>query len=308
MLIRQKIILKLLKAKGGSCSKLELTKLSFLLSENGLSEQLKTFYEFVPYKFGPHSFTMAHELRNLVKDGCIKSTDSEIIELTDKGKKLAVASLEPRLSRDIELLEQHHGGMKQNQLLDFVYKKYPWFTANSHFPEKRKAVIATVPCANYTIGYQSFQVDGLLNKLLQSGIRLLIDTRSNPVSRRYGFHKSSLSSLAENVGIKYLHEPEAGIPSLWRQDLNSESEYKALFLKYEKEILGKDKSLIKRLASLMTEQPTALLCRESDAHHCHRSSLAKALSKQNKLPSIELSSPETPEDMPLFKFNNILMK
>lgn len=307
MLTRQKILLKLLADRQGSCSKLELAKLAFLLANEGKSDQLKTFYEFVPYKFGPYSFTMAHELKTLVKEGCIESAELDVTKLTQKGKRLSSLAMDARLSRDIELINQSYGDLKQSKLLEFVYDKYPWFTVNSQFPKKRKAKIASAKCANYAIGYQSYQVDGLLNKLMEAGIQMLVDTRSNPVSRRYGYHKSSLSQLSKLVGIEYRHCPEVGVPSSWRQDIETESEYEALFERYEKEILCAERESIASLSQIMTNQPSALLCRESDALHCHRSRLADALKKLNKLPVIELCIPESISEAPLFKFNKILL-
>ncbi len=307
MLNRQKILLRLLGDNGGQFSKLQLTKLSFLLAQEGRSEQLKTFYEFVPYKYGPYSFTLTHELGSLVKEGLIIISDNEQVELTVKGKKLCRQALEVRLSRDIELLNQNYKSFEQNKLIDFVYDKYPWFTANSQFPSKRKAKKVAAKCVNYTIGYQAFQVDGLLNRLLECGIKCLIDTRSNPISRRYGFHKSSLSKLSELVGIKYEHRPEVGIPSSWRQELHTDNEYKILFKRYEAEILKEAKDSVKWLADTMRQEPTVLLCRETLAKHCHRTVLARQLHEINNLEIVDLTPPEEEQNQPLIKFNRILL-
>lgn len=308
MLNRQKVLLRLLGDHDGHCSKLELTKLAFLLAQEGRSEQLSTFYEFVPYKFGPYSFTLAHELGSLSKEGLVSVSEEEQIELTAKGKKLWRQALEVRLARDVELLHQNYGHIDQKKLIDLVYEKYPWFTANSQFPNKRKAKKIVVEKANYTIGYQSFQVDGLLNRLLESGIKSLIDTRSNPVSRRYGFHKSSLSKLSGLVGIKYEHCPEVGVPSSWRQELQTDGEYKILFKRYEGEVLDEIKDSVERLAEAMKAEPSVLLCRESLPTHCHRTVLAKRLSIINGLETIDLTPLEEKPDQPLVKFNQILLK
>lgn len=307
MLTRQKILLRLLGDNDGQCSKLQLTKLSFLLAREGRSDHLKTFYEFVPYKFGPYSFTLAHELGSLSKEGLVSMTEENQIELTAKGKKLSKQTLEVRLSRDIELLHQNYSNIEQKKLIDLVYKKFPWFTANSQFPSKRKARKVTAKFVNYTIGYQAFQVDGLLNRLLESGIKCLIDTRSNPISRRYGFHKSTLSKLSDLVGIKYEHHPEVGIPSSWRQELHTDNEYKILFKRYESEILKEAKGSVKSLAAAMKEEPTALLCRESLARHCHRTVLAKRLQEINNLEIVDLTPTDEEQNQPLIKFNCILL-
>jgi uncharacterized protein (DUF488 family) len=290
MLTRQKILLQILVKADGQCTKIELTKLSFLLAKEGRSEQLKTFYEFVPYLFGPYSFTLNHELEHLVRSGFIKLPDENIIELTAFGKKNAPSEHDPRLLRDFELLQMNYLRLSQSKLVDRVYEKYPWFTLNSKSTEKRKVTKKLATCANYTIGYQTFQVDGLLNRLLESGISKLIDTRSNPISRRYGFHKSSLSRFCQNVGLQYEHLPQLGIPSSWRQELNSEKAYIALFDRYEKEILAKEKNFVADVANNMLKSPTALLCQEAEPVHCHRTRLAKTLESLNRLPIVELGA------------------
>jgi len=288
MLTRQKILLRILADTGGKCTKIQLTKLSFLLANEGRSDQLKTFYEFLPYLFGPYSFTLNHEIDTLVRFGYIKLPEENDIELTTIGKKASRLNSDPRLDRDFELLHTSYGSLNQNVLLTRVYEKYPWFTANSKTVNKRKATIEPAICANYTIGYQTFQVDGLLNHLMHCGIAKLIDTRSNPISRRFGFHKSTLMRLCQSVGLRYEHIQELGVPSSWRQELETESAYNALFQRYEREILLKQEKILTEVASNMKTGPTALLCREADPVHCHRSHLASKLQTLNNLAVIDL--------------------
>jgi len=67
MLIRQKVILSLIDQMGnqspsgnhGKVSRLQLVKWAFLLENE---RKMKTFYQFVPYHYGPFSFTLYHEL------------------------------------------------------------------------------------------------------------------------------------------------------------------------------------------------------------------------------------------------------
>ncbi len=267
---------------------MQLAKLSFLLAREGRSDQLKTFYEFVPYLYGPYSFTLNHELDNLVRYGLLLLPTDEKLELTKEGQKAVGNKLDARLLRDLELLEKNYGRLDQSSLVDEVYKKYPWFTLNSSNKRKRNAAQIEAPCANYTIGYQGFQVDGLLNRLLETGIKTLVDTRSNPISRRYGYHKSTLLKLCQKVGIKYEHLPELGIPSDWRQDLESELAYSVLFERYEKSVLGTQEEVISKLSERVLTTPTAFLCRESNPCECHRSRLAGALQKLNGLPIVDI--------------------
>lgn len=290
MLIRQKAMLRLLASGGGNYNRLELMKLCFLLQKEGRSDNLKTFYEFVPYLYGPHSFTLSHELQNLEKEGLIQLNDPEIVSLTAKGIKRAGEPLATSLVIDLVNLKKKYGKLDQNSLISEVYKNHPWFTLNSKFPQKRKAKFQAAQPANYTIGYQSFQVDGLFNHLLEKGVRRIFDTRSNPISRRFGFHKSTLGRISEKLGIEYEHVPELGVPSDWRQDLVTDSEYRELFEKYETVILAREKKLLKLLAEKMTSLPSVLLCREASERNCHRSILSSKLKWLNGLEVIDISS------------------
>ena len=66
---------------------------------------------------------------------------------------------------------------------------------------------------------------------------LLCDVRRNPLSRKYGFSKSTLSKACGNVGIRYEHLPELGIASEQRQELTTQADYDALFEVYERKDL-----------------------------------------------------------------------
>ena len=290
MLTRQKILLRLLSDSGGIATRTRLVKLAFLLSKQGKSTGLQTFYEFLPYLYGPYSFTLDHELDCLVRSCMISSTSSGKLEITTAGCEVVQKKLESGLLHDIEQLKNTAGKLDQNSLVEMVYGEFPWFTINSANPTKKKVQKIKAKAANYTVGYQGYQVDGLLNVLLESGIEQLIDTRYNPVSRRYGFHKSTLSILCGKLGINYTHVPQAGVPSSWRQELETEQSYKVLFQRYEHEVLDCQCSLLDKLAMQMNEIPSVLLCREQDCHYCHRSRLAKRLATLNGLPIVELTA------------------
>jgi len=288
MLKRQKILLQLLANSSRDISRTRLTKLAFLLSQLGKSDYLRTFYEFLPYLYGPYSFTLNHELDNLLRTNMIAFNDQDRIHLTVAGREQIKNMDEPQFSIDLKLLKSEYDALGQSLFMETVYKQFPWFTVNSQKPLMQKTK-TTTSCANYTIGYQTHQVDGLLNCLLEQGIEQLIDTRLNPVSRVYGFHKSTLSSLCKKIGIAYVHVPQVGVPSSWRQELETEEAFRNLFKRYEIEILDRQKSILMELAKKMTLKPSTLMCMELEHDHCHRSRLAARLSKINGLPICELN-------------------
>jgi uncharacterized protein (DUF488 family) len=285
MFSRQRAILRLLENEGGTASRLRLVKLAFLLSREK-SAPSTGVYEFLPYRRGPFSFTLYHDLRTLGSDGWV--TESEHDVKLAQAPHSETAGLDRPLRDMIDGVSNSFRSMSTSELVDRVYATHPWFTMNAEAVHKRAVVRPAAAPAVYTVGYEGIMVDGLLNLLLQAGIRRLIDVRSNPIARRYGFHKSTLNRLCEDVEIEHLHLPTLGIPSAWRTDLDSQASYNQLFLRYEHEILPAQQSVIANVARLQFKKPSALMCMEADHTCCHRSRLAACVSRQTDLPIKEL--------------------
>jgi uncharacterized protein (DUF488 family) len=285
MLKRQLILLKFIESAGGSVSRLQLVKLSFLFAHEMKFEKFDSFYQFVPYKYGPFSFGLYHELDGLIDQGFLSSENSYQIVL-GQSNQTAKSRLEPALGRAAEYISWKYGNLSNEELIDVVYSRYPWFTINSDKKELRGVKAPQADCAIFTAGYESLQVDGFLNMLLQAGVKKIIDVRRNPISRNYGFHKSTLSGLSKKLHIKYLHIPEAGIPSVWRTDLSSFSDYQRLFERYEQEIIKPE--MVSHIADLMLEEPSVLVCMEADPNYCHRTRLAKHINNLTGLDIINL--------------------
>jgi len=107
------------------------------------------------------------------------------------------------------------------------------------------------------------------------------------ISRRFGFHKSTLSKICRNLDIEYHHFPELGIPSTLRTSLNTKEDYSGLFRKY-KNIIAKENKVIKQVTRLIETKPSVLACMEADFHLCHRKPLGKIIAKKTELPIIDL--------------------
>lgn len=285
MLKRQQIILKIIESAGRSISRLQLVKLSFLFANEIIFGKPDSFYQFVPYKYGPFSFSLYHEIENLINQQFIIKINEQDLMLGE-GFDSSVLKMDPVLDKAIDYICRKYGDFSNNELLCAVYNRYPWFTLNSAKEESRKVAPVQAKIAVYTAGYESLQVDGFLNMLLKAGIKKIIDVRYNPVARRFGFHKSTLGRLSHNLGIKYVHLPENGIPSEWRANLNSLSDYERLFDRYEQEIISEEK--VKKTAGLMTEEPSVLVCKEADPRYCHRTRLARHINNLTGLNIIDL--------------------
>jgi hypothetical protein len=265
----------------------------FLLSQETFLGQDDTFYDFLPHKFGPYSFALNRELEALIFQGYIReqhSGSTNTYTVTELGSK-EQRTVDPDTSRAVRFIFEKYGKQGLKQLLRDVYFRYPWFSTRSeldnlipqHAPEKPVAAPAV-----YTIGYEERSIDGFFDKLLRAGIRVILDVRANPISRKYGFAKSSLNTISGKVGLAYEHWPQLGISSKKRQGVETPAEFKQLFGYYERDILPNAKTDVKKIADLMKQTPSVLLCMERCAHDCHRSRLAKVVSEASGLSVVDL--------------------
>jgi uncharacterized protein (DUF488 family) len=286
MINRQRTLLQLIQLEGGKISKLRLFKLAFLLRDSAKESPAASLYEFLPYQYGPYSFTLNHELRSMERDGWLRILDTEIVSA--RPFESETSKLEKSLASVIESLVASFKGTSTDELISDVYKRFPWYTARAKSAGRRAATVPTAANAVYTVGYEGLMLDGLLDLLLRNGIKQLVDVRCNPVARRFGFHKSTLDRHCRDLGLSYVHLPQLGIPSSWRQDLSDLKTYERLFTRYEDEILPAQAAWVEKACELLKEKPSAFMCMEADALCCHRTRLARLLAKQTGLPLKEL--------------------
>ena len=290
MFNRQKTLLFMIDRLGGLVDRLKLTKLCFLLSREAPNRGGDSFYQFVPYQYGPFSFTLYHEVGSLVRDGLLSEPDRHHWTLTPAARK-TLTGLPNHLGIDVLWAVEQYGRFSSRALPDLVYRKYPWFTINSQDVSKRLEEQPVADFAVYTIGYEKLLVDSFLNRLLKAGIRTLIDVRANPVSRQYGYHRSTLTKLCKSLAIEYRHYPELGVPSNYRANLETLEDYEDLFHRYREEMLPQRTSTLEEVSTLVKRKPSALMCMEADPAFCHRSGLAKNIAQQSSLPTVNLGWP-----------------
>lgn len=289
MLRRQKIILAMLDNAGNPLHQTKFVKLAFLLSQETEVRNDATFYRFVPYHYGPFSFALYRELEALVRQSyVVKDEDGLRLDpsMATETRRLVRALPGPARAA-VDHVTSRYGAKAQNSLLRDVYARYPWFATKTERKDLLPATLPpspSAPPAIYTIGYEGDSIDGFFDRILRAGIRGIADVRANPVSRKYGFALSSLSGIAEKLGINYRHYPELGIPSGHRADLNSFASYQRLLDRYERSMLPKQADAVASLAGVAASEATALLCVETDVRCCHRSRLADAVSSVSGLP------------------------
>jgi len=281
---RQRLLLTMLDAIGAPVGNTDFQKLLFLYTQ---TEQTPS-YEFVPYKFGGFSFTSYADKRRLAEAGMLTDDDQQW-ELTPAGRALARKQAVLPLVVGKFCREHHH--LRGNSLIAEQYRRFPYYAMRSEIVEKvlpdaaeRKAVAkARPPQAQpglVTLGYEGRSLEAYLNVLLRNSVTLLCDVRRNPISRKYGFSKSTLSKACEGVGIRYEHLPELGIASDERQELVTQADYDALFAEYERKSLPQQGAALAKIRGWIGQgERVALTCYEAQSCQCHRHCVAEALER-----------------------------
>ena len=281
MFYRRKLILALLEAFGNRLEKINLQKLIFILTQR----QLKTVYDFIPYKYGSYSYSLNADLIAMCSQGFI-TEDNTSFEKKDKRNYLLDLNKKDReLVNQIALLFKNQDA---NALMKYTYVHYPYYAINSVVAERllskvqMEKVLSQKTSADsivlYTIGYEGISLEAYLNKLLKNNIKVLVDVRNNPLSQKYGFSKSQLIKYCNSLNIEYTHFAELGIQSEERKDLITQEDYDILFDSYREKTLSKTITSQNQILKLLVEKKRiALTCFEANICQCHRKYLSEAI-------------------------------
>src|SRR6266568_3064223 len=270
---RQWLLLTLLDAFGEPVSHTDFQKLLFLYTRE--CEATPT-YEFVPYRFGAFSFTSYADKRKLIAEGLL-AEDDQNWRLTDAGREAArKQAVEPL---GVAGVCRRHSNLRGNALIIEQYRRYPYYATRSQILDKLQLEPQTLtriaaatpkqqPAGLVTIGYEGRSLEGYLNELLGAGVTLLCDVRRNPLSRKYGFSKGTLSKACEGVGIRYEQ----------RQELDTRADYDALFAEHERQSLPQQRPTLEKIRGwVAVGERVALTCFERLPEQCHRHRVAEAL-------------------------------
>jgi len=280
---RQKALLALLESFNGKLSRTDLQKLMFLYIQEFSSIE---HYAFIPYYFGAFSYEMYKDLSTLERYRLLNSSNN-YIEIITNGFMDDI-SIEEK--QNIINFSRKYKNFKGNELIGYVYNKYPYYAIKSKIANKfisNKKLESYKPLGNqsalYTIGYEGKKFEKYLNELIQDDIKVLVDVRKNAHSMKYGFSKKTLQNAVENLGIKYIHIPNLGIESENRQRLQTKADYDLLFEEYAKTFKNKidDMQTLKNLID--NEQRVAITCFEKDVNYCHRGVIAQKMKSSFKI-------------------------
>jgi len=283
---RQKHLLALVNALGGEVGGLDFQKLLLLYC---LEMEASPSYDFVPYKFGGFSFTSYADKRSLIGKGLL-ADENRIWKLTPEGRVVPITvSILAAMSR----FAKHHAGLRGDALISEVYRRHPYYAIRSEIAEQvlagDKAALKAIATARpskgspglCTIGYEGRTLEGFLNALIRDEVTVLCDVRQNPMSRKYGFSKSTLQKSCEGVGIRYEHLPKLGIASENRRELKTQKDYNTLFDAYAHVSLPKQLHVLKKIMSWIDKgERVALTCYERLPEQCHRTCVAKELERR----------------------------
>ena len=128
LLARQRQVLRLLDALGGSLGKLDFQKLLFLYCQE-LSSGAP--YDFVPYKFGAFSFTSYADRRKLIDRGLLVD-DEHMWKLTDDGRSVVGLNGDVLLS---DFARRYHT-LRGDKLVAYAYRRFPFFATRSQIAEQ----------------------------------------------------------------------------------------------------------------------------------------------------------------------------
>ncbi len=283
---RQKSLLALVDSLGGDVGALDFQKLLFLYCRE---VETTPSYEFVPYRYGGFSFTSYADKRRLVEQGLL-ADEERWWKLTPAGQQAATVG--PMVRMRMDQFSKRHAKLRGDALVAEAYRRHPFHAIRSEMAGRvlagdapaLSAIQAARPAAGVpglcTIGYEGSSLEGYLNRLLHAGVTLLCDVRRNPLSRKYGFSKSTLAKACDGVGIRYEHLPELGIASEERQELHTRADYDALFAAYARENLPRQIEALKKIGSwVQGGERVALTCFEKLPEQCHRHCVAEALAR-----------------------------
>ena len=121
-----------------------------------------------------------------------------------------------------------------------------------------------------TIGFTRTTAEGFFERLLESGVKRVVDVRLHNTSQLAGFAKfDDLAYFLKKIGgIDYMHQPllapTDAMLKAYKKEKGDWDAYEARFM-----TLMAERQIENFLGPEMLDR-TCLLCSEATPHHCHR--------------------------------------
>ena len=223
----------------------------------------------------------------MYKKGQLKDENKSLSKIDKKNYLAVLSEMDKKL---IQSIYQQFLNSSGDDLMRYTYTNYPYTAINSETAERllTKQQLSQVNLCRpafketrlFTIGYEGISLEEYLNRLIKNDIKILVDVRRNALSMKFGFSKNQLKDYCDKLGIEYMHIPEVGIQSEFRQELNTQIDYDKLFSLYKKNNLSTTALHQQKILDLLKEKKTiALTCFEANICQCHRKHLAEAITQ-----------------------------
>ena len=128
----------------------------------------------------------------------------------------------------------------------------------------------------YTIGYEGYEIATFVRDLKKAGIRLVVDVRERPISRKKGFSKNLLAGALAEKKMEYINVRALGAPPEIRRRYHDKKDYQTFLEKYALHLAGQEAAVLE-VAERIEPGGAVLLCLEKDHSHCHRTPIAEKL-------------------------------
>ena len=140
----------------------------------------------------------------------------------------------------------------------------------------------------FTIGYEGCAIDQVLAEPRKARVKLLIDVRAVPQSRKPGFSKRQLAAGLEEQGIEYLHLQGLGTPKPGRDAVRAGHPERMEPIFREHMRSDRAQAELAQAKQLTRERRACLLCFEQDHMTCHRRFVAEMISAETDQPIVHL--------------------
>src|ERR1041384_4621477 len=131
----------------------------------------------------------------------------------------------------------------------------------------------------WTVGHSTRSAEEFGQMLVAHGIKVLVDVRMFPGSRRYPqFNRVALAESLAAIGIEYKHEPRLGGRRAPRKDWHNTAGRKPQFRAYADHMETDEfKNAVEELLELARESSVTVMCAEAVWWRCHRSLISDYL-------------------------------
>ncbi len=130
--------------------------------------------------------------------------------------------------------------------------------------------------ALFTFGYEGLTIDGFIARLNDARVKLIVDVRELPLSRKKGFSKTSFREHLAAAGIAYEHWPALGCPKPVRDQYRKDGNW-ATYVRGFMTHLEAVNTEVRSLVTTVREHRACLVCFEADFSFCHRTYVARAV-------------------------------